>query len=68
MFPGLLVLASAPVEPAEAEAAVGDQRAHPEFAGKGQRFAVVAFGVISAGRRRDVTGEAEGVGLASPSP
>src|SRR5881628_116651 len=53
---------------AEAEVAVGDERAHAELAGEGQRLAVVAFGVLGAACRRDVTGEAEGVGLACPSP
>ena len=48
--------------------AVGDERAHAELAGEGQRLAVVAFGVLGAACRRDVTGEAEGVGLACPSP
>ena len=68
MFLGLLPLARAPVELAEAEVAVGDERAHAELAGECQRLAVVAFGVLGAACRRDVTGEAEGVGLACPSP
>jgi hypothetical protein len=37
-----------PVELAEAEVAVGDERAHAELAGEGQRLAVVAFGVLGA--------------------
>ena len=39
----LLALARAPVELAEAEVAVGDERAHAELAGESQRLAVVAF-------------------------
>jgi hypothetical protein len=48
--------------------AVGNERAHAELAGEGQGLAVGAFGVLAAARGRDVTGEAEGVGLACPSP
>jgi hypothetical protein len=40
----------------------------PELVGERQRLAVAAFGVLGAIHRRDGTGEAEGVGLASPSP
>src|SRR5207237_6929097 len=64
---GVLQLAHAPVELAEPEVAVGDEGAHAELDGECQRLAVVAFGVRGAACRRDVTGEAEGVGLASPS-
>jgi hypothetical protein len=64
----LLALVRAPVELAEAEVAVGDEGAHAELAGERQRLAVVGFSVLRAGRQRDVTGEAEGVGLAGPSP
>src|SRR4030095_199443 len=64
----LLPLARAPVELTEAEVAVGDEGAHAEFIGKRQRITVVAFGVRGAAGRRDITSEAEGVGLASPSP
>jgi len=64
----LRALARAPVELAEAEVAVGNERAHAKFAGERQRLAIVAFSVLGAACRRDVTGEAEGVGLASPSP
>ena len=63
----LLALVRARVELAEAEVAVGDERAHAELAGEGQRLAEVAFGVLGAASRRYITGEAEGVGLASPS-
>src|SRR5438552_14378919 len=68
MLMRLLALARAPGELAEAEVAVGDERAHAELAGERQRLAVVAFSVLGAACRRDVTGEAEGVGLACPSP
>src|SRR5215475_7691105 len=61
-------LARAPGNLAEAEVAVGDQRAHAELAGERQRLAVVASGILGAACRRDVTDEAEGVGLACPSP
>src|SRR5262249_62348281 len=44
------------------------KRAHAELGGPGERFAVVAFGILGAAGRCDVTGEAQGVGLASPSP
>src|SRR5882672_3202115 len=40
VFSGLLALAGAPVELAEAEVAVGDEGAHAEFAGKCQRLIV----------------------------
>jgi hypothetical protein len=64
----LLALARAPVKLSEAEVAVGDEGAHAERAGECQRLAVVAVSVLGAARRRNVTGEAERVGLASPSP
>ena len=64
----LLALARVAIELAEAEVAVGDERAHAELAGARQRLAVVAGSVLGTACRRDVTGEAEGVGLASPSP
>ncbi len=66
MFARVLGLARAPVELTEAEVAVGDERAHAECAGEGQRPAVVAFCVLGAACRRDVTGEAEGVGFVCP--
>jgi hypothetical protein len=52
---------------AEAEVAVGDERAHSELAGERQRLAVIAFSVLVAACGGDVTGEAEGMGV-SPSP
>src|SRR5213593_4810052 len=43
----LLALACAPVELAEAEVAVGDERAHAELAGERQRFAVICLGLFT---------------------
>jgi hypothetical protein len=51
----LLVLSGTPVELAEAEVTVGDERAHAELAGADQRLAVVAFGVLRAACRCVVT-------------
>src|SRR5262249_46801146 len=65
---GLLALAGAPVELAEAEVAVGDERAYAELVGERQRLSVVPGCVFAASGRRDVSDEAEGVGLVSPSP
>jgi hypothetical protein len=48
--------------------AVGDEGAHAELVGEGQRVTVVTFSVLGAAGRRDVTDEVEGVGLAGPSP
>jgi hypothetical protein len=48
------------MELAEAEVAVGDERAHAELAGERQRFAVVGFSVLSSAGRHDVTCEEEG--------
>ena len=42
--------------------------AHAELVGECQRLTVVTLSVLGAACRRDVTGEAEGVGFASPSP
>ena len=42
----LLALASAPVELAEAEVAVGDERAHPELLGERERVTVMAVSVL----------------------
>jgi hypothetical protein len=64
----LLALANALVELAEAEVTVGDEGAHAKLGRECKRLAVVGFSVLGAGRRRDITGEAEGVGFASPSP
>src|SRR5262245_59783249 len=67
MLPGLLELVGALVELAKAEVAVGAEGAHAERPGERERVAVVAFGIFDATGRRDVAGEAEGLGLASPS-
>src|SRR5215467_13931244 len=45
----------APVELPEAEVAVGEERVHPQLAGKCQCLAVVATSVLGAARRRDIT-------------
>ena len=47
---------------------MSDEGAHAEFLGESQGFAVVALGVLGAVDRRDVPGQAAGVGLASSSP
>jgi hypothetical protein len=52
---------------AETEVAVGNERTHAAGLGERQRLAVVAFSVLSAGCGGDVTVEAEGMGLVSPS-
>src|SRR5262245_8759725 len=64
----LLGLACASGQLAEAEVAVGDEGAHAALAGERQRLAVGAFGVVRTLRGRDVTREAERMGLAWPSP
>jgi hypothetical protein len=53
----LLPLASVPVEPAQAEVAVGDERAHATGLGERQRVPVVglaALGVEPVGMGRDI--------------
>jgi hypothetical protein len=53
----LLPLAGAPVELAEAEMAVGDERAHPARLGEHQRLAVMGLatlGIEPVGMHRDV--------------
>jgi hypothetical protein len=47
--------------------AVGHEGTRAELAAEGQRLAVVAFSVLDAASRRDVTGEAQDVGLAGAS-
>src|SRR5262249_31220963 len=59
----LLTLASAPVELAEAEVAVGDEGAHAEFGRDNERRPVVAFGISRLGglaQRRHVAEELAG--------
>src|SRR5262249_33155092 len=62
----LLALARAPVESAEAEMAVGDERAHPELASKGQGVAIMLAGGLGLERvplQRRVSEEAERPGF-----
>jgi hypothetical protein len=57
----LHALAGSPVEPAEAEVAVGDEGAHPQLLGERERVTVVAVSVlwgIAAGG--DLAEETEG--------
>ena len=61
----LLALACAPVERAEAEMAVGDERAHATRLGEGQRLAVVGLAALRiepVGVGRDVTEQEERMG------
>ena len=61
----LLALAGAPVELAEAEVAVGDERAHAARLGERQRLAVVglaALGVEPVGMGRDVAEQVQRMG------
>ena len=65
MLLGLLALARAPVELAEAEVAVGDERAHAARLGERQRLAVVglaALGVEPVGMGRDVAEQVQRMG------
>src|SRR5262245_4110148 len=64
----LLPLSRAPEELAEAEVAVGDERAHAELAGEGQGLTVKGFRILGAACQGDVTGEAEGMALACSRP
>jgi len=47
---------------------VGNERAHAAGLDDPEGLAVVAFSLFGAVRPGDVTGEAEGVGVAAPSP
>jgi hypothetical protein len=60
-------IADAVMHFAETEVAVGDERAHAAGLGERQCLTLMAFSV-GAACRSDVAGEAEGVGLAAPSP
>ncbi len=65
MLSGLLALAGAPVELAEAEVAVGDERAHAARLGERQRLAVVglaALGIEPVGMGRDVAEQVQRMG------
>src|SRR4030095_11319896 len=48
--------------------AVGNEGADAAWLSESHRVAVVPFSILGTARRRDITGEAEGVGLASPRP
>src|SRR5262249_45521519 len=65
MLPRPFQVARPACQRSKAEVAVGDDRAHAQLVGECQRFAVVGFGVFLSGRQRDITAEAEGLGLAS---
>ena len=65
MLPGLLPLARAPVELAEAEVAMGDERPHGARLGKRQRLPIVglaALGVAAVGMSCDVTEQVQRMG------
>jgi len=65
VFPGLLALAGAPVELAEAEMAVGDERAHAPRLGQRQCLAVMglaALGVEPVGMGGDIAEQVERMG------
>jgi len=53
---------------AEAEVTARNERTHAAGFGERQRLAVVAFSVLVTDCGSDVTVEAEGMGLCSPSP
>src|SRR5215813_15448835 len=66
MFVRLLPFARSPIELAEAEMAMGDERAHPQRLGQGYRLAVVLrrfLGSRLVSPRRDVAEQMEGGGL-----
>ena len=57
------------IQGAQAEVAVGLERAHAEFVGQGQGLAVVGFGQLvlrGLTSRRDVAEEAQGIRLGTP--
>src|SRR6266849_8902295 len=65
---GLLALARAPVELAEAEVTMGDERAHAARLGERQRLAVVglaALGIEPVGMGRDVAEQVQRMGYES---
>src|SRR5262249_17510584 len=64
----LLAVATVAMHFGKTKVAVGDERTHAAGLGKRQGLAVVAFGVLIAACRGNVTGEAESVGLAGSSP
>ena len=65
MLLGLLALVRAVVELAEAEVAVGDERAHTAEPGEGERLAVVGLAALRiepVGMGRDVAEQEPGMG------
>src|SRR5262249_52045579 len=68
LVPSLRGIPSTATELAQAKVAMGNERTHAARFGEHQRLAVVAFSVLGAGCGGDVTVEAEGMGLVSPSP
>jgi hypothetical protein len=67
----LLALARAPVELAEAEAAVSDERTHAELIGQGQRVTVARLSVLHFPRfapRGDLAQQPERLGLVAALP
>jgi hypothetical protein len=70
VFPGILTLALASVELAEAEVAVGDDRPYAQFLGKGQGLPVSGFGLFGirrAAMRSDLAESPERPRLVRPS-
>src|SRR5207245_4412929 len=66
---GLLARARAPVELAEAEVAVGLQRAHGELFGLAEGLTVVRFGLLALARtapRCNITEEMHGMRVVAP--
>ena len=71
MLARLLPLAGAPVELAEAEVAVGDERAHAQLLGQGQGLAIVRLrgvGLDAVGMGRDVAEQSQELALHPPFP
>src|SRR5262249_27103132 len=69
MLSGLWLVAGAAEQCAEAEVAVGGQRAHAEFAGPGEGLGIVPLGWLQVGRismRSDVAEEAPDPRLVAP--
>ena len=63
---GLLPLADLGIQRAEAEVAVGLERAHAELLGQGEGLAIMGFGLLAhpeARAARNLAEEAQGIGL-----
>jgi pimeloyl-ACP methyl ester carboxylesterase len=65
---GLLAIAAAAMQFAEAQMAMGDKRTHVARLGERHGLAVVLFGVLGTARCGDVGGQGEGTGLNSSTP